>query len=140
MNIRPVSFPNWKDVLAQTALSPQVKLAYTREILTFLKHCKTSRAPATTELAKQYLGWREKQSAGPAREALRWFYKEGYQRAKSVQASGVRHVARSAARAEPPGLAGSAPRQAGLRPMQPPPAADDLGTTPWEQPLTQTAG
>ena len=41
------------------------------------KHCKTCHAPATAELAKQYLAWREKQSAGPAREALRWFYREG---------------------------------------------------------------
>lgn len=139
MNTRPVSFPNWKDVLAQTALSPQVKVAYTREILTFLKHCKIRRAPATTELAKQYLGWREKQSAGHAREALRWFYKEGYQRAKSVQAGEVRSVAWSAARAEPPGLAGSAPRQSGLRPMQPPPAASDLGTTPWEEALIKAS-
>jgi hypothetical protein len=27
-------------------------------------------------LARQYLGWREKQSSGPAREALRWFYSD----------------------------------------------------------------
>ena len=138
MNTRPVSFPNWKDALAQTALSPLVKVAYTREILTFLRHCKTSRAPATTELAKQYLGWREKQSAGPAREALRWFYKEGYRRAKSEEGGAERPAVRAINRAEP-GPAGIAPRQSGLRPMQPPPAASDLGTTPWEQALIKAS-
>lgn len=55
MNQRPVSFPNWKEVLARAALSPPLKAAYTREILEFLKHCKTSRAPATNERAKQYV-------------------------------------------------------------------------------------
>ena len=77
MNTRPVSFPNWKEALASAALSPQLKTAYAREILTFLRHCKASHAPATVELARQYLDWREKQSTGPAREALRWFYQQG---------------------------------------------------------------
>ena len=40
MHTRPVSFPNWKEVLAQAALSSQLKAAYTREILSFLKHCR----------------------------------------------------------------------------------------------------
>lgn len=77
MNQRPVSFPNWKEVLAQAVLSPALKAAYIREILTFLRHCKAGRAAATVEVAKQYLGVREKQSTGPAREALRWFCREG---------------------------------------------------------------
>jgi len=126
MNQRPVSFPNWKDVLARAALSPPLKTAYTREILEFLKHCKTSRAPATNERAKQYLEWREKQSTGPAREALRWFYREG--------------------RREPAGVGGGteSPQPAwarphALRPMQPPPAASDLGNEPWERDLIKTA-
>ena len=68
---RPVSFPGWKEALAKSALDLQQKDAFFREILAFLKHCKTVRAPATTELAKQYLEWREKQASGPAREALR---------------------------------------------------------------------
>src|SRR4051812_36417221 len=77
MNQRSISFPNWKEVLAGGPLSPQLKAAYTREILTFLKHCKSGHAAATNEVARSYLEWREKQSSGPAREALRWFYREG---------------------------------------------------------------
>ena len=73
MDQRPISFPHWKQVLADSVLSPQLKAAYVREILTFLKHCKTGRAAATVAVAKEYLDWREKQSAGPARDALRWF-------------------------------------------------------------------
>ena len=36
----PVSFPDWKAALARAALSDEIKAAYTREILTFLKHCR----------------------------------------------------------------------------------------------------
>jgi hypothetical protein len=61
-------------VLTQTSLTPQLKSAYTREILSFLHHCKTIRAAVTGERAKNYLIEREKRSSGPAREALRWFY------------------------------------------------------------------
>lgn len=74
---RPISFPDWKAALAQAPLSPSAKAAYTREILAFLKRCKEGRAAATVTVARQYLAWREKMSRGPAREALRWFYREG---------------------------------------------------------------
>lgn len=125
-------------MLAQASLSPQLKAAYVREILTFLKHCKTSRAPATTELAKQYLGWREKQSAGPAREALRWFYREGFKRAKPEEGDEARPIVRALSQPESK-LAVLTPRNFGLRPMQPPPAASDLGNTPWEQALIKAS-
>lgn len=40
MHTRPVSFPNWKEVLARTELSPALKVACTREIIPFLRHCR----------------------------------------------------------------------------------------------------
>jgi hypothetical protein len=138
MHDGPITFPNWKEVLAQATLSPQIKAAYLLEILAFLKHCRTSRTPATTALAKQYLEWREKQTSGPAREALRWFYREG------------RRMARTDSLVQSPKLAGSDPTgpivpapPAGILPppahksrqMEPPPAATDLGTQPWERDL-----
>ncbi len=55
MDNQPVSFPNWKEALAEAALAPVTKAAYGRAIISFLKHCKVSRALATTALAKQYL-------------------------------------------------------------------------------------
>ncbi len=55
MDKQPVSFPQWKQVLEQTGFPPRQKAAYTREIITFLKHCKTHRAPAAPELMRQYL-------------------------------------------------------------------------------------
>jgi integron integrase len=140
MNDGPISFPNWKETLGQTSLSPQFKTAYVREILSFLKHCKASHAPATNELAKQYLVGREKQSAGPAREALRWFYREGR---KSMRVAGPGDRKAPAADS-PPG----SPRpvftlpvslRTALRPMEPPPAAGDLGTEPWEQDLIKAS-
>lgn len=132
MNEQPVSFPNWKEVLAgTTSLSPQVKAAFVREILTFLKHCKASRTPATVELAKQYLDWREKQSSGPAREALRWFYREG----RRPRPAGQALTAGPATPAAPPPLGFQPDRRQGIRASQPPPAASDLGATPWEQAL-----
>ena len=71
MNNRPVSFPGWKEALSHSDLSPGAKAAYAREVIGFLKHCKTRHAPATAELAKQYLETREKATTAPAREASR---------------------------------------------------------------------
>lgn len=126
MNQRPVSFPNWKEVLASADVSPPLQAAYTREILAFLKHCKASHAPATNELARQYLAWRETQSTGPAREALRWFYREGRRGAVAVGGA-----------AAPAAPAWERPRA--VRPMQPPPAASDLGAESWERDLIKAA-
>lgn len=131
-----VSFPDWNEALRQAAFSPPIKAAYAREIITFLRHCKTSHAVATTELAKSYLGWRETQSKGPAREALRWFYREGRRRAgrePDGADAGGRETAMEAATTD----AGFDPEvgRVRLRPMQPPTAASDLGSSPWEAEL-----
>jgi len=139
MNEQPVSFPNWKEVLAgTTSLAPQLKAAFVREILTFLKHCKASRSPATVELARQYLDWREAQSTGPAREALRWFYREGRRAGKNRPARPEPHLpAASAAGSEvrlPRAEVRPQPPRT-IRASQPPPAASDLGTVPWEREL-----
>ncbi|MDB6114338.1 MAG: xerD 2 [Lacunisphaera sp.] len=145
MNQQPVSFPGWKAVLAQANLSQGVKASYTREIITFLHHCKVSHAAATVELAKQYLSVREKQSAGPAREALRWFYREGSRKPVASGGSGVgdpgdsgTHGAKaSELRSARSGLESGRPGGA-LRPMEPKPAAQDLGGPDWEKALVHT--
>ena len=123
---RPVSFPTWKTSLAQASLSPALKAAYTREILGFLRHCKQGRLAATVAVAKAYLAWREKQSAGPAREALRWFYLRGAWQPASPPAG--------ATTAEASDLPAPLLERVS-RPMEPPPAGSDLGTVPWERDL-----
>ena len=75
MDHQPVSFPQWKAELSRAALSPDRREAFRREILSYLHHCKILHAPASAESMKQYLVGREQQSAGPSREALRWFYR-----------------------------------------------------------------
>ena len=121
-------------MLAQATLSPQLKAAYTREILTFLRHCKASHAAATVELAKQYLAWREKQTTGPAREALRWFYREG-QRPPGDRAPLTPPNKPAGLIVPPPPAAVLSDPPRNFRPMQPPPAASDLGTEPWDRDL-----
>jgi integron integrase len=126
---RPISFPHWKDALAQAALPAVIKAAYGREILSFLKHCKDTRAAATTEVAKRYLDWRERQGRGPAREALRWFYREG--RKPPTNARPVAMESPPAAEDSDAAISFAASR----RPMEPPPGASDLGGEPWERDL-----
>ncbi len=121
---QPVSFPEWKEALARTNLTVEGKSAYMREILSFLRHCKMARAAATVELAIQYLDGREKQSTGPAREALRWFYRKG-QVAPATRPSGAATAATTA-----PQLSHAQP---------PPPAATDLGGPDWERDLIKAA-
>lgn len=77
-----VSFPGWKSALARSNLSPLIQSSHSREIITFLHHCKKSHSPATVILIQQYLLGREPPKAarphgkgsGPAHDALRWFY------------------------------------------------------------------
>jgi integron integrase len=119
MHDQPISFPRWKEALAQANLSPVLKPVYTREIISFLKHCKELHAPATGELARQYLLVREQATRAPAREALRWFYR--------------------AARGQPKE---SSPPQSGnwrSRTMEPGPASQDLGGPNWERDLIKVA-
>lgn len=132
MTADPVSFPQWKQALWQTGLSAAIKAEFAREIIGFLKYCKDRHAAATTELAKQYLTEREKQAPGRAREALRWFYLEGR-----------RQPARTKEPQNGPPAGPIQTREPGAWPvtpihrrtLQPPPAASDTGTTPWEADL-----
>lgn len=76
----PISFPDWKQALARAGFAPDRRSAFEREIIAFLRHCKAARSPVTAALARQYLVRRESQTTDPAREALRWFYREGKRR------------------------------------------------------------
>lgn len=159
MDNQPVSFPEWKQALAAAGLSAAAETAYRREIISFLKHCKTQHVPATVLLAKQYVETQERLRIGPVRMALRWFF-------RTAKAAGSRaDVARSQpgagfqfprgkietgktdkenavgvarAPASEPDRDGIVPALSKLRPMEPGPARDDLGGPDWEQALIKT--
>ena len=131
-----ISFRNWKQELGKERLDWQSRAAWESEIIEFLKHCKARHAPATVELAKQYLLEREARSTGPAREALRWFYVNGRKGhspgdVRPDAASRAGHQAAQAPKAATP-LQGMPGR---TRLMHPPPASSDLGTNTWETAL-----
>lgn len=125
MSIEPVSFPDWKTVLAKAALSEAAKAEWAREIIAFLRHCKARRAAATTEVAKGYLAERESRGPGRAREALRWFYVEGR---RLRPGEGGMAAPAPVPKMTPPGVVVR-------RALHPPPAASDTGASPWEQDL-----
>lgn len=120
----PISFAHWKQALAATTLSPDLRVAFEREIITFLKHCKDLRTPATVELARQYVQSDKERRKGPVREALRWFVRCG-----TVPPERPDSRSADASRVIQPPLPGR------VRPMEPPPAASDLGAVAWEQAL-----
>jgi integron integrase len=138
MHTGPIRFPQWKEMLSKAALDPSAKAAFTREILSFLSHCRAGREAATIEVAIQYLAWREKQGNGPAREALRWFYREG-SRSGSQNLNGIDRPTPSpnpAGLIVPPPPVHVRPDMRRIsRPTEPPPAASDLGGEPWERDL-----
>lgn len=74
MDNRLVTFPDWKQALANAGFPAAAAAAYPREIITFLKHCKTQHVPATVPLAKQYVENQERLRSGPVRVALRWCF------------------------------------------------------------------
>jgi len=122
MDKQPVSFPNWKGALAATGFPPVQPATYTREIISFLRFCKTRHVPVSAELARQYLEIRESQTTPPAREALRWFY-------RAARAGGASPPAPAAIRRP-------AARQAA---QEPPLAAADLGGPDWERDLIKAS-
>ena len=140
MNDRPIRFPDWKNVLARSALSQSIQACYTREILLFLRLCKTTRSPATIELIKQHLAVREARSPVSAREALRWFFRESQKALKRGEANATLppEPATDTGSVPAPGnvIVGKSPSES--RPMEPPPAATDLGSTDWERALIKT--
>ena len=74
---RPLSFPGWSAALEGSELPPGVREGYRREIVEFLRQCKTLHAPATVALVKTYLSARRPEAAAQSRVALRWFFVEG---------------------------------------------------------------
>ncbi len=99
---------------AQSGLEEPDRRTFEREIIAFLRHCKITRAPATLELAKQYLAKAEPDPQGITRVALRWFFKA----AKNP--------------AHPPA---ARPIFASPRSMMPKPALVDKGHYDWEKAL-----
>ena len=131
MHNPPVSFPAWKQELARAGLPPAAEAAYVRQIITFLKHCKTHHVPATVLLAKQYVETQERLTTGPVREALRWFFRAAMAPGARADSSGA-----SAPAMKPPRVVTQP--QPYLRPMEPKPAALDLGGPEWEKALVRT--
>ncbi len=156
MNQQPVSFPGWKGVLAQANLSPALKVTYTREIITFLHHCKKCHSPATVPFIKQWLAGPRLQVSRPglaagsvqAREALRWFYRHAPKTERSGETSDLRRVALAPSDPEddrpdagiphPPNIRAKQRPRPPLRPMEPRPAVQDLGGPDWEKALVKT--
>ena len=146
----PISFPDWKQALLRAGLDPARRSAFEREIICFLRHCRARHAPVTAELARQYLAGRERQTTGPAREALRWFYREGLRRPagqgagselgvpprRLVDVADSKTTALGPTHSTPP-----TPPRVGWaqRPVEPPPAAGDLGREPWERDLIRAS-
>ena len=133
---RAISFPNWKQMLAETRLNPAQRMAFIREILAFLHHCKAQRAPATIALARTYLAAGGRPDPKTARDALRWFAGRG--QAGDTPAAGSSSApipqftdppltASSPAAAPRPPQGGVIPSTQAARYSAPSPAAQDQG-------------
>ena len=139
MNEQPITFPNWKQVLASQRLAQHGSIE--REIVFFLHHCKRSREPATVGLAKSYLQGRPSPGRESAREALRWFFREGRRRMAGGENGPVekgKPVGGSRT-----GFPGETTPSLAARPLVPPSAQTDLGGADWERALIRacrTAG
>ena len=140
MNYRqPVSFRDWKAVLANSDLTLAVKKSHSKEIITFLHHCKKTHSPASVALMRSWLTVREKLTDGPAHNALRWFYREGQKgRSDDARNEPEKFPVTNEKCHSGPEFDGP-PQWQSLRPMEPPPAAQDRGGPDWEKALIATA-
>ena len=126
-----MSFPEWSDVLAGSAIPQAQRGEYQRAIITFLHHCKVQRQAASIRTAKVYLEALPAATAAAPRAALRWFFCEG----RRASEAGVRLI-RPASISAPTTL--PAPLPLPLHPRKRNevlPAAMDLGGADWERDL-----
>jgi integron integrase len=143
-------FPNWRAVLAASALPLEEQAHFARQIVRFLHDCHQRHAAATTALAKQFLQ-ADSARALLAREPLRWFFRTG--RAVSLVSArpktgdeirragdGAERTGAVLTREKAPGIraapnetfSSAVPLRRGTRP---PLAAGDLGGADWERDL-----
>lgn len=121
----PLSFPDWQRVLFSGQLPLRAKRSHDLQIKRFLGHCRGLRTPATVILARSYIQDLEKQGDTQlVREALRWFFRKGLERKRLYSESTSTASTQSEHRT---GFGESG--------NPPPPAACDLGNTPWEKQL-----
>lgn len=111
-----ISFPNWKEALARSALPPAERAQFEREIIAFLHLCKSRHAPASVLLAQAHLAERERSGHADARPALRWLFRTAGQETQSDRLA-------------------TPPAESPRRTDPPPPARADLGRTDWERRL-----
>lgn len=132
---RPISFPDWKAALAGAKLSPVVKEAHRRAILTLLKFCKNAHTPVTVALIRSYL----RTAAEPGtREGLRWFYRGAIaagKRGGKVKREGGMAPEVGGGLAGRAGGTGVAAPSGGRRGDVPPLAEEDRGGADWERDL-----
>lgn len=140
MDTTPLSFPNWKEVLATAGLGSAVEESYRQEVIALLKFCKTRRVPVTVRLAKQYVEAHENSRRGPVRAALRWFVQAARGKAPNAGANAASGRPGAEAAEEDGGSEGArADRgERRWRPMEPKPAGQDLGGPDWERALVKT--
>jgi integron integrase len=133
----PISFPGWSAVLhREQDLSPSVRTAYVRAVISFLRYCKVRRAPACVALAKSYIEGLCASETPSARDALRWFVRAS--RAATV-ATAAADVAEDSAKGTRglcvPGSREVVGRETILPRIHPPLAQVDLGGADWERDL-----
>lgn len=119
-----VWFPEWSEVLTQTALTAGEQAEHRREILRFLHHCKQRHAAATVALAKAWLEAREGAHEPAARQALRWFFQAAKRRAGGDSRGASRTVEK---------------REVHRQRDTPPAAKEDQGGADWERDLIRAA-
>jgi integron integrase len=136
---KPVSFKDWKEVLAGARLADETRADMQQAIFGFLRFCKGKCAPASIMLSKLYIAEREAQAGRRderLRAGLRWFVTLG--KVKSVAVGerkpelGSRKSEASTKVAPYGAIKSAAPAR---REDRAPRAADDLGGADWERDL-----
>jgi hypothetical protein len=90
----PISFSNWAEVLRGTKMSDAKKRAYQWAVIRFLKHCKDRSLRASVPVAKAFCEAEELKGDTVIREALRWFVMEARSAGSGPVASGKRLAVR----------------------------------------------
>lgn len=94
--MKPIQFPQWKEVLATAGLPQRQRRSFEITIRWYLSFCRRGRADVTLQSARDFVAWaakekqRERWQIEQWKEALNWFFREAQRtRLKDAEAESV---------------------------------------------------
>jgi len=93
--MEPLNFPQWPEVLVQSALPHGLKRSFEITVRWYLGFCRRGRAEVTVQSARDFIAWAAQEKHPGAwqleqwKEAIRWFFRTAKAVFRALQISSL---------------------------------------------------